>query len=336
MKAIILAAGHGKRLLPYTHSAPKHMLPIANKPLLQYLVEHVAKAGIKELGIVVGYKKEQIIDYFGDGKKFGVKITYIPQEERLGISHAIKTARDFIGKSEFIVLLGDNLFFEDLGTLIKEHRESKAEASVGIHEVADPRRFGVAVIKNGRIEKIIEKPENPPSNIATVGVYVFSSGRIFDVIEKQKSSKRGEYEIPDSLNMLIERGNDVHGIRIGKRWKDTGKKEDMLEANAAILDEMGGGTGEGSKIDNSKIISPCIIGKNCIIKNSKIGPHVSIGNNAKIENCTVENSIIGEGCEISYQGKIIDSIIGRFSKIRKNGSQSSSFSIGDDSEVSES
>jgi glucose-1-phosphate thymidylyltransferase len=336
MKALILAAGHGKRLLPYTHSAPKHMLPLANKPMLQYIVEQVANSGIKELGIVVGYKKEQIMDYFGDGRKSGLKITYIDQDERLGISHAIKTAKGFVGNGPFIVLLGDNLFFDDLKGMLREHEDSGAEASIGIHEVPDPRRFGVAVMDGEEIKGIVEKPDVPPSNIATVGVYIFSSPKVFEVIKGQKPSKRGEYEIADTYNALLAKGLAIHGIRIRDRWKDTGRKEDMLEANRAILERTGGHKVESSAvIESTEVRAPCVVGRNCRIRNSKIGPYVSIGDNTRIENSDIENSIIGENCEIDFSEQIVDSIIGRFSKLIRKGSKKISFGMGENSEVYE-
>lgn len=336
MKALVLAAGHGKRLLPYTHSAPKHMLPIANKPLLQYSIEQLANAGIKEIGLVVGYKKEQIMDYFGDGSKFGLKITYIEQKERLGISHAIQTAKSFVKNEPFVVLLGDNLFMDSLSELLAEHQKSGAEASIGIHEVEDPRAFGVAVIENGKIRKIIEKPEKPPSNLATVGIYFFSSPKVFDIIAAQKPSKRGEYEIADTLQAMIDHGFSVNPIKITKRWKDTGKKEDMLEANKTILEEQVNAKIDRSLIQkDSKIIAPCVIGKSCKIINSKIGPFVSIGDGCTIENASIKNAIIGENCQIDYSEKIVDSIIGKQSKLVKKDSKNISFSVGDNSEICE-
>jgi glucose-1-phosphate thymidylyltransferase len=335
VKALILAAGHGTRLKPLTHASPKHMLPIANKPLLQYIVEQVRDAGIKKLGIVVGFKKEQIMEYFGDGKRFDLNITYIPQAERLGISHAIKTAKSFIGDDDFVVLLGDNLFLDPLSEMVKAHKEGGAEASIAIQEVEDPTRFGVAVLDGDSVKRLVEKPKEPPSKMATAGIY-FLSKRVFDVIERQEPSARGEYEIPDSYQMLIDEGVKVHAIRIKRRWTDTGRKEDMLDANRSILSQMGQNKIDSTvRLEGSDIIEPCIIGKGCVIIGSRIGPHVSVADGCSITNSIISDSIIGENTSIDLPEKISDSIIGKHCRLRKTGSANLSLLLADNSTILE-
>lgn len=344
MKGLILAAGYGKRLLPHSHSTPKHMLPIANKPILQYLVENLVRAGITELGLVVGYKKEQIMDYFGDGKRFGAKIAYIVQElgegKKFGISHAIGLARGFVGNDQFVALLGDNLFLDEIAGHVGSHLASKASASIGVHEIEgkDAKYFGIAIIQNGSVAKIVEKPDGPPpSTTATVGIYVFSEpARLFKIIDKQKPSVRGELDIADTFQALIDSGVKINPLRVKKRWKDTGRKEDMLEANSFML-EVHGRTAPSAKITNSRLIQPVAIGEDCVITGSTIGPCVSIADGCTISNTEISNSIIMRGCTVEWNDSIENSLIGKCSAIRKRKRENKaySFSLGDDSVISE-
>ena len=336
MKALILAAGPGTRLLPYTHSTPKHMLPIANKPLLEFNVEQVAAMGIRQLGIVVGHRKEQIIDYFGNGNRWGLEITYIEQNDRLGIPHAIGMAQEFIGLDPFVVILGDNLFWDDLNEKMEEFISSGAEAAVGVQEVDDGRYYGIAIMEGDRIINIVEKPENPPSNVATVGLYFFASPAVFDIIKNQKPSARGELEIADTLMGVIRSGEELNPIRILKRWKDTGRKPELLDANKAILEEAGGNdVAKGVQVINSIIHSPCVIGSGCKISNSEIGPFVSIGKNCTMEGVKISNSIVCESSIIHFSEPIGNSIIGRKCRLLKSGSPILSVNIGDHSEIIE-
>ncbi|NYZ60508.1 NTP transferase domain-containing protein [Candidatus Micrarchaeota archaeon] len=336
MKALILAAGAGTRLFPYTLSSPKHMLPIANKPLLEYNVEQVASMGMKELGIVVGHRKEQIMGYFGDGKKWGLKITYIEQEKRMGISHAILTAEKFIGNDKFVVILGDNLFMDDLSQQMGEFLSSGAEAGIGVQKVDDGRFFGIVEMRDGKVLEIVEKPEKPASDIASVGLYFFSSPKVFGVIRKQKPSARGEIEIADTLMGLVSSGSHVKPLWIKKRWKDTGRRSELLDANRAILGDMNENrVSKDAVVTGSEIIPPCIIGEGCIISKSRIGPFVSMGNGCRVEGAKISESIICEGTEIRFSEPIKNSIIGRMCKVIKKGNSSISVNIGDHSEIIE-
>lgn len=336
MKALILAAGAGTRLFPYTLSSPKPMLPIANKPLLEYNVEQVVSMGIRQLGIIVGHRKEQIMGYFGDGKRWGVEITYIEQERRGGISHAILAAEKFIGNEKFAVILGDNLFMDDLRHQMEEFISSGAEAGIGVQKVDDGRFFGIVELKDGKVANIVEKPERPATNMASVGLYFFASPKIFGIIRKQKPSVRGELEIADTLVGLVNSGEYVKPLQIKRRWKDTGRKSEFLDANRAILSDIDGNKiAADSVIKDSEIVPPCIIGNGCRISKSRVGPFVSIGNGCKLDDVHISESIVCEGTEIRFPEPIKNSIIGRMCKVIKKGSSSISVNIGDHSEIIE-
>ncbi|MDK2893208.1 MAG: glucose-phosphate thymidylyltransferase [Thermotoga sp.] len=324
-KAIVLCAGKGTRLRPLTFTTAKHLIPIANKPILFYSLENIARAGIEEVGIVVSpHNAEEFKNIVGTGENFGLKISYIIQEEPKGLAHAVWVSREFLGDEDFMMYLGDNLILEDLGKFVKDFENSDCAASILLSPVKDPTRFGVAVMEGDRVIKVVEKPKTPPSNLAIVGLYLFKS-KIFEGIKNIKPSWRGELEITDAIEYLIEKGEKVRGYIVYGWWKDTGKPEDLLEANRKILmettEELLGEMddkssiqgpvriGKASKIVNSVIRGPVVIGENCFIKNSYVGPYSSIGNSVILEDCEVENSIVMDECSITGVEKRIDSSI---------------------------
>ena len=333
MKGILLHGGHGTRLRPLTHTGPKQLLPIANKPMSEYCIESMKDAGIEEIAIIIGgtgYQK--VVEYYGDGSKFDVKIKYIKQDSPKGIAHAIGLCRDFVGEEKFLVFLGDNIIQKSIRTYAEEFKNNSADAVILLCEVENPSRFGIANIKNNKIIKIIEKPKDPPTNLAVTGIY-FLTPKIFKIIENLKPSWRNELEITDALQILLEKNNKIIYHIITDYWKDTGTPEDIINANKEILKNMNSKfegfkeekvsisgnimVEEGTIIKKGcKIIGPAVIGKNCIInENSTIGPNTSIGKNSKISYCSIQNSIIMENCEILSNIKINNSIISANSKI---------------------
>jgi len=336
MKGIILHGGHGTRLRPLTHTGPKQLLAIANRPMSQYALEDLHQAGITDIAIIIGnVYPEKVKEFYGDGKKFGVKITYIFQDKPKGISHAIRLCKDFIGKEKFVVYLGDNILRAGLVNYTKKFVSSKADAMILLCKVDDPSRFGIAELDGKKIKKIIEKPKNPASKLAVIGVY-FLTPKIFDIIDKLKPSWRGELEITDALQMMMDNGLTIKYDTVTGWWKDTGTPDDILHANKLILDTIGTpnqfALNEGSKVQGKIVIGknssisrdsfvtgPAIIGDHCTIgPSARIGPYVSIGNNSVLKNCDVENSIIMDGCKISSKIHITDSIVAHGSEIVDN------------------
>ncbi len=336
MKGIILHGGHGTRLRPLTHTGPKQLLPIANKPMSQYALEDIRDTGITEIAIIIGdVYSEKVKEFYGDGTKFGVEISYIYQDSPKGISHAIKLCKDFIGKDKFVVYLGDNVLRTSLNEYTKKFLTSDADALILLCAVEDPSRFGIADVNNDKIIKIVEKPKNPKSNLAVIGVY-FLSPKIFDIIDRLKPSWRGELEITDALQMMMDDGLNLTYDTVTGWWKDTGTPEDILHANKLILDSIGTENqfvlnkdsdvqgniviGKNTTISRDSFIrGPVIIGEHCTIgPSSRIGPYVSIGNKSTIQHCDIENSIVMDDCRIKAKIHIKDSIVAHGSDIDDN------------------
>ncbi len=352
MKGIILHGGHGTRLRPLTHAGPKQLLPIANKPMSQYALEDLHEAGITDIAVIIGdVYPEKVKEFYGNGEKFGVKLTYIYQEKPQGISHAIGLCRGFVGNEKFVVYLGDNVLRKDLIDYVNKFQNSQADAMVLLCEVDNPQRFGVAEIKQGKLFKIIEKPKNPLSSLAVIGIY-FLTPKIFDIIEELKPSWRGELEISDAFQLLLEKGDWVDYDMVTGWWKDTGTPEDILHANQLILDSIGTPnqfllpedskvtgnnivTGKNTTISrDSSVTGPVIIGNNCNIGPAvRIGPHVSIDNNCSIKQCVIENSIIMADCKIDAKITIADSIIAHASEITNHHLKKHQFLLGERSQV---
>jgi glucose-1-phosphate thymidylyltransferase len=336
LKGIILHGGHGTRLRPLTHTGPKQLLPIANKPMSQYALEDLKTAGVTDIGIIIGdVYPEKVKEYYGDGSKFGVKITYIYQDAPKGISHAIRLCKDFIGNDRFIVYLGDNVLRKNLIDYAEKFENSQTDAMILLCEVDDPQRFGVAELDQdnpGKIKKIIEKPKVPPSNLAVIGIY-FLTPKIFGIIDNLKPSWRGELEITEALQMLMDDGCNIEYDAVTGWWKDTGTPEDIIHANKLVLDSIGTENqflidddaeiknniviGKGTHISRDSFVTgPVIIGKNCSIgPGVRIGPYVSVGDNCKLQKCEIENSIIMTNCTINAKVDFTSSIIAHGSEI---------------------
>ena len=342
MKGIILHGGHGTRLRPLTHTGPKQLLPIANKPMSQFCLEAIAETGITEIAIIIGgIGSNKVREYYGDGKKFDVKITYIEQDEPKGIAHAIRLCKEFVENEKFLVFLGDNIIQKSINGFVEKFRSSNFDATVLLCEVDDPSRFGIADIKNEKILKITEKPKNPTSNLAVTGIYLLTP-LIFEIIDNLKPSWRNELEITDALDSLLKKNNNISYEMISDYWKDTGTPEDIIHANGEIIKKML----EDSKKDhiigketviesNVKINGPVIIGHNCHISSgSSIGPNVSIGNNSIIAMSNLENSIIMDNCKINCSIEIKDSIIASNSEIKDETRSKKVFLLGEVSKVS--
>ena len=354
MKALILSGGKGTRLRPLTYTGAKQLVPVANKPILWYGIEAIVAAGITDIGIIISPETGKEIEAkTGNGDRFGAKITYILQSEPLGLAHAVKTAEDFLADSPFIMYLGDNLIEDSLDGFLAEFKKKHLDALILLRSVRNPSAFGVAKVdENGRVLQLIEKPKVPPSNLALVGIYFFSAG-IHEAITKIKPSARGELEITDAIQALIDRQKPVEALKLTDWWLDTGKKDDLLEANRIILDtrldlsietEIDSNSqiigrvqvGENSKIINSTIRGPVIIGKDCHIENCFIGPYSSIDDGATAIDIDLEHSVILRNAKVEniYQ-RIVDSVIGQRAvlKVAPQRPKALRFMIGDDSQI---
>jgi glucose-1-phosphate thymidylyltransferase len=350
MKALVLSGGKGTRLRPLTFTLAKQLIPVANKPILGYVLDQVAEAKISQVGIIIAADTgEYVKEYVGDGSKWGFNVAYIPQEP-LGLAHAVKTAQSFLGQDSFVMCLGDNVTGQGVNTFIHRFEKEKLDALIILKEVSDPSSFGIAHLDSeGNIVRLVEKPKEPMGNLAIIGTYIFSS-RIHQAIERIKPSWRNELEITDAIQEMIRMGFRVKAEILKSWWLDTGKKDDILSANAKILDECVErdikGTVTNSAIDgrvkveveanivNSKIRGPCVIGKNALIENSFIGPYTSVGDNSQILNSNLECCVILENVIIKDVERLEESLIGKNAKVTKNPrSRTIKLHVGDYSEV---
>ena len=334
VKALILSGGKGTRLRPLTFTLAKQLIPLANKPVLGYVLDQVAETKINQIGVIVAPETGNYVkEYVKDGSEWNFKVTYIMQEP-LGLAHAVKTAQPFLGYDDFIMCLGDNLQGQGLTNYLKKFKKGNMDALILLKPVDDPKKFGVATLDdNANIVKLVEKPKDSSSNLAIVGIYIFSS-KIFEAIDQIKPSWRGELEITDAIQQMINMNLKVKAEILNTWWLDTGKKDDILSANAKVLDEYTkqdiNGIIEKSKIEgrvtineNSQIINstvrgPSIIGENCIIENSFIGPYTSIGNGTKIVGSSIQYSVILEDAQINGIDRLEESLIGKNAKVTKN------------------
>jgi glucose-1-phosphate thymidylyltransferase len=350
MKGLILSGGRGTRLRPITFTSAKQLVPVANKPILFYGIEALAASGVREIGIVVGDTHQEIREAVGDGRRFGVAVTYIQQEAPLGLAHAVLISEPFLGSDPFCVYLGDNLIRERLAPLVERFQSEKPNAQILLARVPDPTRFGVAELRDGQVVRLIEKPTAPPSDLALVGVYMFDAS-VFRAVKAIKPSARGELEITDAIQWLIDQGLTVRPHVIEGWWKDTGKLEDLLEANRIILDTLApasAGTVEssevvgkvvieaGARVTGSTVRGPAIIGKGAVVEHAYVGPFTSLGDGVILRGSEVEHSIVLEGARIlDVGGRIESSLIGRQVTITRTGTRPRAFTfmLGDRSEV---
>jgi glucose-1-phosphate thymidylyltransferase len=335
MKALVLSGGKGTRLRPLTFTLAKQLIPVANKPILGYVLDQVAEAGINEVGVIVAPETgNSVKDYIKDGSKWNFKTTkYIPQEP-LGLAHAVKTAQPFLAQDSFVMCLGDNLTGQGVNSFIKKFKKEQLDALIILKEVDNPSSFGIAQLDHkGNIVKLAEKPKTPMGNLAIIGTYIFSN-KIHEAIEKIKPSWRGELEITDALQKMMEMGFKVKAEILNSWWLDTGKKDDILSANNKILDEcieqdikgkLTNSVVDGrvkieaeANIVNSKIRGPSIIGKGVLIENSFIGPYTSVGDNSQILNSTLECCVILENVIIKDVERLEESLIGKNAKVTEN------------------
>lgn len=336
---------------PLTYTSAKHLIPVANKPVIFYSIEAVVQAGIKELGIVVSpHREEEFQLTVGDGSRWGIKISYILQPQPKGLAHAVACAREFVGHKPFLVYLGDNLLENGVVDFVREFESGHANASIVLYEVEDPRSFGVAQLQDGQIIRVIEKPKEPPSNLAIVGVYLFDE-KIFEAISEIKPSWRDELEITDAIQRLIDKGYRVMPHLVQGWWKDVGKPDDMLQANRLLLERIATQIegeldsrsqvkgrvqiAQGAKILNSELRGPLVIGEGALIEDSFIGPFTAIGSHVTIRQSEIEYSIVMEGSQIEGIGRIDHSLIGRNVTISKKDRrpETLSFVLADNSQI---
>jgi glucose-1-phosphate thymidylyltransferase len=351
MKGLILSGGRGTRLRPLTYTSAKQLVPVANKPVLFYGIEALAEAGIREIGIVVGDTQAEIRAAVGDGSAWGVSITYIEQDAPRGLAHAVLISEPFLGDEPFVMYLGDNLLNKGITNFVDEFVREKPHAQILLARVPDPQMFGVAELSDGRVVGLVEKPKEPKSDLALVGVYMFSAA-VFDAVKSIRPSFRNELEITDAIQHMIDRGLEVRPHIVDGWWKDTGKLEDMLEANRLILDRIErrvDGTVDaesrvegkviveaGAVIENSVVRGPAVIGARAKIVNAYVGPFTSIMSDAEVRDSEIEHSIVLEGSRISNLAtRIEDSLIGKNVRIYRLPVKPSAyrFMLGDNSEV---
>jgi glucose-1-phosphate thymidylyltransferase len=358
LKGLILSGGKGTRLRPITHTSAKQLVPVANKPVLFYGIEAMAAAGIEEVGIIIAPETgQEIRDTAGDGSRFGVKITYVEQDEPLGLAHAVLTAEPFLGGSPFVMYLGDNLLQGGITDLVTAFREHQPDALILLTPVADPENYGVAELapaaagEVGRVLRLVEKPAEPATDLALVGVYMFTAG-IHDAARAIEPSPRGELEITDAIQYLVDNGQRVEPHIVRGWWKDTGRLEDMLEANRLILDNLTARVeGElidsqidgrvivepGARLERTTVRGPAVIGAGAQLRDCYIGPYTAIGERCSISGAEVEHSILLAGASVcDLDGRMESSLLGRNVTVRRSDRQPRAyrFMVGDNSDIS--
>jgi len=336
MRALVLSGGEGSRLRPLTHTQAKQLIPIAGTPILFHAIEAIRDAGIVEVGIVVGQTGDEVRAAVGDGSRWGVRVTYIEQEAPLGLAHAVMTAAAFVRGQPFLMYLGDNVLLEGLTRFVEEFERTRPDAQIFLSRVAEPQHFGVAVLEGDRVVRLVEKPREFISDVALVGVYLFDDS-ILEACDTLRPSWRGEYEITEAIQWLIDHGKTVRAEMVSGWWKDTGKPEDLLEANRMMLSVSTGGIlGDvdaattiegavtvvaGAKVTDSVLRGPLMIGAACIVERSTLGPDVSLEQGCEIVGSTVRDSILMEGCRVLDVDGLASSILGRNVEVRHSGTR---------------
>ena len=351
LKGLILSGGRGTRLRPLTHTSAKQLVPVANKPVLFYGIEAMAAAGITEVGIIIAPETgDEIRAAAGDGSAFGLSITYIDQDEPLGLAHALLTAEEFLGDSAFVMYLGDNLLRDGIQALVEAFRTDEPDALILLTHVPDPENYGVAELEEGRVARLVEKPKEPATDLALVGVYMFTPV-IFDAARSIEPSWRGELEITDAIQQLVDSDRRVDPHVVDGWWKDTGQVLDMLEANRLILDDIEERVeGElvetrvegrvaieaGARLERTTVRGPAIIGAGSVLRDAYIGPYTAIGENVTIEGSEIEHSIVMTGSSVKdLGGRIEASLIGKDVRIARSPAlpRAYRFVVGDSAEI---
>ncbi|MEO3867465.1 glucose-1-phosphate thymidylyltransferase [Nonomuraea sp. B12E4] len=331
MKALVLAGGSGTRLRPFSYSMPKQLMPVANTPVLEHVLRGILDIGITEVGLIVGDWATEIAETVGNGSRFGQRITYLRQDHPRGLAHCVRVARDFLGDEDFAMYLGDNILLGSLGEVAEEFRLRRPAAQVLVRSVADPRSFGVAELQpNGSVLRLVEKPEQPRSDLALIGVYFFTPA-VHEAVAAISPSARGELEITDAIQWLVESGKDVKASVYHGYWKDTGRIEDLLECNARLLSELRRDVAghvdsvsrlqgevsiaEGAHVVRSWIAGPVVIGAGTVIEDSYIGPNTSIGRDCTVHSAGLTDSIVLDGASISQVTGVRGSLIGRHATV---------------------
>ncbi len=352
LKGLVLAGGKGSRLRPFTYTGAKQLVPVANKPVLFYAVEQLVAAGITDIGVIVGDTEAQVREALGDGDRFGARLTFLPQPQPLGVAHALIVARDFLGDDPFVMFLGDNLLPGGVTSLVERFRRERPAAQVHLVRVPNPTAFGVAMLTaDGRLDYVVEKPAEPPTDLAVIGLYMFTA-EVHEVVAALRPSARGEYEISEAIQGLLDRGRPVDACPVEDNWIDTGKMSDILAANRVMLERLQPAiqgtvdnrsrlTGRvvveaGARIVQSVVDGPAIIGADTVVDGSYIGPFTSVYHSCCIVDAEISNSVILERTRIEGpRGRIEGSLIGRDAVIRHKESRPRAYRLvlGDHSEV---
>ena len=351
LKGLILSGGAGTRLRPITHTSAKQLVPVANKPVLFYGIEALVEAGVTEIGIIIAPETgAEIREAVGDGGRFGATVTYIEQEAPLGLAHALLTAEEFLGQSPFVMYLGDNLLRDGIVELVAAFKSSQPEALILLTKVGDPSAYGVAELDGDRVVRLVEKPKEPPSDLALVGVYMFGPA-IFEAARSIEPSARGELEITDAIDALIDAGKRVEPHIVKGWWKDTGRLEDMLDANRLVLEELEGRVdGElidsevegrvviekGAELKNTRVRGPAVIGAGAKLTNSYVGPYTAVGANVVVDGSEIEHSIVLSGSVIrNLPARMEASLLGKdVTLTRSDGMpKTMQFLVGDHAEI---
>lgn len=331
MKALVLSGGSGTRLRPFSHSMPKQLIPVANKPVLEHVLANIRDLGVIDVGVIVGDRAADISEAVGDGTRSGVRITYLRQERPLGLAHCVRLARDFLGDEDFVMYLGDNMLPAGINEVAEDFAERRPAAHVVVHKVADPSAFGVVELDAaGRVERLVEKPRNPRSDLALIGVYFFTSA-IHEAVAAIAPSPRGELEITDAIQWLVARGTPVEATQYGAYWKDVGRVEDVLECNRVLLEglesRISGAVDDasvlkgpvvieaGARVTRSLIEGPTIIGPSTVVEDSTVGPYTSLGGHCVLRDTRLETSVALDGAVIAGVRGLSCSLIGRGARV---------------------
>ncbi|WP_018547651.1 glucose-1-phosphate thymidylyltransferase [Streptomyces sp. LaPpAH-108] len=345
MKALILSGGMGTRLRPFTYSMPKQLVPVANKPILVHCLENIRAIGVKEVAVVVGDRADAIRAVVGDGSAFGLRVTYLPQAAPLGLAHCVSLAEEFLGDDDFVMYLGDNILAEGIADSARAFRADPSAARLLLTKVGDPRAYGVAEVDSGgRVRALVEKPAQPRSDLAVIGVYFFTPA-VHEAVRAIEPSARGELEITDAIQYLVDRGDRVVADEYLGYWKDTGSPDDLLDCNRVLLDRlrpaMRGGMDtvstvegpvvveDGAVVERSRLVGPLVVGAGSVVRDSDLGPYTALGRDCVLDDAGIRDSIVLDGVTIQGVRRLSGSLIGRSAAVRPGDPTSRRLIIGD-------